>query len=97
MAKTYLVLCYHSVSNEEALREYAKLALPAVQGAGGRYLARGMPAKTYEAGLNQRTVVIEFDSVAQAVAAHDSPAYQAALKALGSAAKRDVRIVEGVA
>jgi uncharacterized protein (DUF1330 family) len=97
MAKTYLVLCYHSVSNEEALQEYAKLALPAVQGAGGRYLARGMPAKTYEAGLNQRTVVIEFDSVAQAVAAHDSPAYQAALKALGSGAKRDVRIIEGVA
>ena len=97
MAKTYLVLCYHSVSNEEALQEYAKLALPAVQGAGGRYLARGMPAKTYEAGLNQRTVIIEFDSVAQAVAAHDSPAYQAALKALGNAAKRDVRIVEGVA
>ena len=97
MARTYLVLCYHSVSNEEALQEYAKLALPAVQGAGGRYLARGMPAKTYEAGLNQRTVIIEFDSVAQAVAAHDSPAYQAALKALGNAAKRDVRIVEGVA
>ena len=97
MAKTYLVLCYHSVSNEEALQEYAKLALPAVQGAGGRYLARGMPAKTYEAGLNQRTVVIEFDSVAQAVAAHDSPAYQAALKALGSGTERDVRIIEGVA
>ena len=97
MARTYLVLCYHSVSNEEALQEYAKLALPAVQGAGGRYLARGMPAKTYEAGLNQRTLIIEFDSVAQAVAAHDSPAYQAALKALGNAAKRDVRIVEGVA
>src|SRR3989304_2246722 len=97
MARTYLVLCYHSVSNEEALQEYAKLALPAVQGAGGRYLARGMPAKTYEAGLNQPTVIIEFDSVAQAVAAHDSPAYQAALKALGNAAKRDVRIVEGVA
>ena len=97
MAKAYLVLCYHSVSSDKAVQEYAKLALPAIQGAGGRYLARGMPAKTYEAGLNQRTVVIEFDSVAQAVAAHDSPAYQAALKALGSGAKRDVRIIEGVA
>jgi uncharacterized protein (DUF1330 family) len=41
--------------------------------------------------------VIEFDSVAQATAAHDSPAYQAALKALGDAAERDMRIVEGVA
>jgi uncharacterized protein (DUF1330 family) len=97
MAKAYLVLCYHSVSNEEALQEYAKLALPAIQGAGGRYLARGMPANTYESGLKQRTVLIEFDSVAQAVAAHDSPAYQVALKALGNAAKRDVRIVEGIA
>jgi uncharacterized protein (DUF1330 family) len=96
MAKAYLVLCYHSVSNDEALQEYARLALPAIQGAGGRYLARGMPAKTYEAGLNQRTVLIEFDSVQQAIAAHDSPGYQEALRALGNAAKRDVRIVEGV-
>jgi uncharacterized protein (DUF1330 family) len=97
MAKAYLVLCYHSVSNEAALQEYARLALPAIQGAGGRYLARGMPAKTYEAGLNQRTVIIEFDSVAEVIIAHESPAYQAALKALGNAAKRDVRIVEGIA
>jgi uncharacterized protein (DUF1330 family) len=96
MAKAYIVLCYHSVSNDEALQEYARLALPAIQGAGGRYLARGMPAKTYEAGLNQRTVLIEFDSVQQAIAAHDSPGYQEALRALGNAAKRDVRIVEGV-
>ncbi len=96
MAKAYLVLCYHSVSNDEALQEYARLALPAIQGAGGKYLARGMPAKTYEAGVDQRTVIIEFDSVAQAIAAHDSPGYQSAFKALGNAAKRDVRIVEGV-
>ena len=97
MPKAYLVLCYHSVSDDAALQEYARLALPAIQGAGGRYLARGMPAKTYEAGLNQRTVLIEFDSVEQAVAAPDSSAYHAALKALGNAAKRDVRIVEGTA
>ena len=96
VAKAYLVLCYHSVSNDEALQEYARLALPAIQGAGGRYLARGMPVKTFEAGLHQRTVIIEFDSVEQVIAAHDSPAYQSALKALGNAAKRDVRIVEGV-
>lgn len=96
MAKAYLVLCYHSASNEEALQEYARLALPAIQGAGGRYLARALPAKTYEEGLNQRTVIIEFDSVAQALAAHDSSAYQTALKALGNSAKRDVRVVEGV-
>jgi uncharacterized protein (DUF1330 family) len=96
MAKAYLILCYHSVSDDAALQEYARLALPAIQAAGGRYLARGLPAKTYERGLNQRTVLIEFDSVQQAIAAHDSPGYQEALKALGNAAQRDVRIVEGV-
>lgn len=96
MAKAYLVLCYHSASDENALQEYAKLALPAIRGAGGRYLARGMPAKIYEAGLSQRTVIIEFDSIDQVIAAHDSPAYQTALKALGNTAKRDVRVIEGI-
>jgi uncharacterized protein (DUF1330 family) len=56
-----------------------------------------MPSKVYEAGLNQRTVVIEFDSVARATAAHDSDGYKAALKALGNAAERDIRICEGIA
>jgi uncharacterized protein (DUF1330 family) len=98
MAKAYWVACYHSVSNPDALAAYAKLAGPAIQAAGGRFLARGTAAKAYEAGLAQRVVLIEFDSVQQAVAAHDSEGYQKALKELGSdAVKRDLRIVEGVA
>lgn len=98
MAKAYWIAFYKSVRNPDALAAYAKLAGPAIQAAGGRFLARGMPVKTYEAGLNQRVVVIEFDSVAQATAAHDSAAYQAALKALGTdSVERDLRIVEGVA
>ena len=96
MAKAYWIAFYHSISDADAMAAYAKLAAPAIQAGGGRFLVRGMPAKTYEAGLNQRTVVIEFDSVEQAVAAHDSPGYQEALKAMGNAAKRDMRIVEAV-
>jgi uncharacterized protein (DUF1330 family) len=96
MAKAYWLAAYRSISNPDALAEYAKLAGPAITAAGGRFLARGTPAKTYEAGLNQRTVMIEFESVAAALAAHDSPGYQAALKALGNGAERDMRIVEGV-
>jgi uncharacterized protein (DUF1330 family) len=95
MAKAYWVGCYRSISNPDALAAYGKLAGPAITAAGGKFVVRGMPAKTYEAGLNQRTVVIEFDSVAQAQAAHDSPAYQEALRVLGNAAERDIRIVEG--
>ena len=96
MAKAYWIACYRAIKDAEKLAAYAKLAGPAITGGGGRFLVRGMPAKTYEAGLNQRTVMIEFDSVAQANAAHDSAAYQAALKALGDGAERDIRIVEGV-
>ena len=96
MAKAYWIAFYRAVKNPDALAEYAKLAGPAITAGGGRFLARGTPAKTYEVGLAQRTVVIEFDSVERAVAAHDSPGYQAALKALGNGAERDMRIVEGV-
>lgn len=97
MEKAYWVAFYRSIKNPEALAAYARLAAPAVQAAGGRFLARGAPAKTYEAGLNERVVIIEFDSVERATAAHDSPAYQEALRVLGNAAERDIRIVEGLA
>ena len=59
-------------------------------------MARGLPEATYEAGELTRTVVIEFDSVEAARAAHDSPAYQEALAALDGGAVRDMRIVPGV-
>jgi uncharacterized protein (DUF1330 family) len=87
---------YRSIRNPDALAAYAKLAGPAIQAAGGRFLARGEPAKVYELGTMQRVVLIEFESVAQAVAAHDSPAYQEALRVLGDAVEREIRIVEGL-
>ena len=62
----------------------------------GDSLPCGLPAKTYEGGIHQRTVLVEFDSLAQAIAAHESPGYQAALAVLGNAAERDLRIVEGI-
>ncbi|MBO1074553.1 DUF1330 domain-containing protein [Roseomonas marmotae] len=95
MAKAYWVTTYRSIRDPDALARYAELGGPAISAAGGRVLARGMPVHVYEAGLQQRTVLVEFDSVEQAMAAHDSPAYQAALAALGDGAERDIRIIEG--
>jgi uncharacterized protein (DUF1330 family) len=96
MPKAYMVTTYRSIKKPEAVAAYAKLAAPAIQAAGGRYLVRGVPAKAYELGLKERTVVVEFDSLAKALAAYDSPAYQEALRALGKdAADRDMRVVEG--
>jgi uncharacterized protein (DUF1330 family) len=95
MAKAYWVVAYHSIKNTDAFQAYAKMAVPAVEAAGGRFIVRGMPTKVYEAGMQQRVVVIEFDDIAKATAAHDAAGYQAALKLLGDGAERDIRIVEG--
>ena len=96
MAKAYWISTYQKIVDPEKLAAYARLATPALQSAGGRFLARGLAAKAYEQGLVERTVLIEFGSVEQAVAAHDSPAYQAALAALEGGVVRDLRIVPGV-
>lgn len=95
MAKAYWVVTYRAIRNPEALAEYSKVAAPAVQAAGGRFIARGNAAKAYELGQTMRTVVVEFESLDKAVAAHDSAAYQAALSLLGDSVDRDFRIVEG--
>jgi len=97
MAKGYWVNFYRTVRDLAALAEYGRLAVPAIQAGGGRFLARGTPARAYEAGLKERAVIIEFDSVAQAIATYEGPAYLAALRALGGAVDRDVRFLEGAA
>jgi uncharacterized protein (DUF1330 family) len=95
MTKVYTVVTYRSVASPEALAAYAELAGPAIRQAGGRFVARGMPLKTLEAGLNQRVTVIEWADFAHAAAAWDSEAYLEALAALGEGVERDIRIVSG--
>jgi uncharacterized protein (DUF1330 family) len=96
MAKGYWINFFRSVNDSAKLAEYIKLAGPVMQSSGARFLVRGQPAKVFEAGLMQRTVIIEFDTIEQAIAVYESPSYQAALQALGDGAERDVRIIEGV-
>ena len=93
MSKGYWVVCYRSISDSDAVAKYGKLAASALASHGARYLVRGAPTKIHEGGLDQRTVVIEFDSVEAAITAHDSPGYQAAMKVLNNAAERDFRII----
>ena len=95
MPQAYWISVYRSIHDPDALAAYAKLAGPALQLAGGKFLARGTPVQVYESGVSQRVVLIEFESVAQAIAAHDCPAYRQALAVLGNAVDRDLRIVEG--
>lgn len=91
----YWISIYKEITDEAKMAAYADLAGPALREAGGTYIARGLPEHTYEAGEKTRTVLIEFDSVEAARAAHDGEAYQAALAALDGGAVRDMRIVPG--
>ena len=93
----YWISTYLEIHDEDKMAAYAALAGPALTSAGGTFLARGLPGAVYEAGREQRVVLIEFPSVEAAVAAHDTDAYQVALAALGDGATRDLRIVPAAA
>lgn len=92
----YWISVYREILDKDKAAAYSALAGPALEAAGGRFLARDLPAHTYEAGESTRVVVIEFESVEAAQRAHDSEAYAAALAALDGGAIRDLRIVPGV-
>ena len=96
MAKAYWIAFYREILNQDKLAAYAKIAIPAITAGGGKVLARGQAAFAFEAGLKDRTVLIEFPDMEAALATHDSPAYQEALAALGDGAVRDLRFAEGV-
>jgi len=96
MAKGYWVSCYRAIKDTDAVAEYAKLAVPAIEAGGGKFLARGGRVEAFEAGAKERTVIVEFPSIEQALETRNGDAYQAALKALGDGAERDFRVTEGV-
>ncbi len=96
MPKAYWINLFRSVREPDKVADYIELAGPVMRASGGRFLSRGDPARVFESGVSGPTVVIEFDTVEQAGAAYESPGYQAALKALGDGAERDLRIIEGL-
>ncbi|SIR61312.1 DUF1330 domain-containing protein [Williamsia sterculiae] len=96
MPKGYWISAYTTISDTEKLAAYNELAARAVTAAGGRTIVRGGRVLAYDAGIAERTVVVEFESYEQAVAARESAAYQDALAVLADAVERDFRIVEGV-
>ena len=96
MAKAYWISFYREILDQEKLAAYAKLAGPAIEAGGGKFLARAVASAAHEHGLKERVTVIEFASLEEAAATHESPAYKEALRALGQGAIRDVRIVSAL-
>ena len=92
----YWISVYQEIFDQDKVDAYARLARPALEAAGGTFVARGLPDQTYEAGETTRTVLLVFESVEAARAAHESPAYQEALAALDGGARRDMRIMPAI-
>lgn len=95
MAKGYMLSAHRTEADPVKRDAYIKLAGPALEAAGGTYLARAGRVEARENGKAERTILIEFESYEAAVAAYDSEAYQAALRALDGGADRDIRLFEG--
>jgi uncharacterized protein (DUF1330 family) len=94
--KGYWVIAWKSISDQAAVERYIAPATEAIIAGGGRVIAGGEPAMTYEAGLASRLVLVEFESLQAAISAYESPDYQASLSHLAGAAERDVRIIAGI-
>jgi uncharacterized protein (DUF1330 family) len=94
MRKGYWIVAYRSAKDAEKLGRYIELAAPVLERNAARFIVRGVPARVYEDGIAERTVVIEFESVAKAIEVYESAEYQAAVAALGDGAERDLRVIE---
>ena len=97
MKKGYWIVAYRSVADEATMKNYVTLAVASLGQFGARTLVSPASAVTaHEEGVQQMTVVVEFDSYEIALAAYESADYKKALAALGSKAVRDFRIAEGI-
>jgi len=97
MKKGSWLVAYRTIGDEPTMKNYVALAMAALGQFGARTLVSPTSVVTaHEAGLQQMTVVVEFDSYEIALAAYESADYKKALAALGSGVERDFRIAEGV-
>ena len=97
MNKGYWVVAYRKVRDQARVKNYAALLVPVLEKFGARMLVSPMSVVTaHEAGLQQMTIVVEFDSYEIALAAYQSDDHKKALAALGPGVERDFRIAEGV-
>ena len=89
-------IAHVDVTDPEQYQQYIQRAPAAFKAFGGRFLARGGRSEAMEGRATpQRSVVIEFDSYAQAVACYRSALYQEACSHRQGVAKAEVIIVEG--
>ena len=92
------IIAQVDVTDPDRYQEYARLAGPATQKYGGRFLVRGGAKTVLEGRIpGARIVVTEFPDVAAAKRFYDSVEYQAARQKRLGAADFNMMVVEGAA
>src|SRR4051812_28801375 len=69
----YWMSIHQEIFDQDKVNAYARLARPALEAAGGTFVARGLSDQTYEAGETTRTVLIVFDFVETAAPPTTAP------------------------
>ena len=95
MPKAYWI-AHVDVTDPDLYPDYVATARPAFERHGARFLARGGEVAGLEGTARARNVVIEFASMAEAMACYESEEYQAAKAIRQRAADSELIIVEGV-
>ena len=69
MPKGYILAAHRSPANPKKRNAYIKLALPAIASAGGKFIAQTTDIIAKENGINERTVLVEFETLEKAIEA----------------------------
>ena len=85
-----------TVTEPTAYARYASAATRAFSEFGARVLARGGEARQLEGEGRPRNVIVEFDTLEQALACYRSATYEAARAHRAGAGVGEIVIVEGV-
>ena len=96
MPKGYIISAHRSPADPVKREAYTKIAVPAFEAHGGKILAKASEVTAKENGVNERTILNEFESYKKAIEAYESEENQRALKVLDGGSDRDFRIFEGV-
>jgi len=94
--KGYWIAKYKTIGNKDKLKNYAELAMQAIENFGGASLVRGGKYKTLEGDEFMRTVIWEFKDYDTAINCYNSEKYQEAWSHAKQTTIRDLLIIEGV-
>ena len=91
----YWVSEYREITDETRMTAYAALGRPALEAAGGRFLARSLPEQLYEAGVGDADGGDRVRVGRGGPGRPRQPGVPGGAAALGDGAVRDIRIVPG--